>query len=94
MGVPVTVKSFPILTCACGEWIIRSVGCVHKLSSKAVIVRGTGTFAVCHRCDAEVQVPLRYDHELAKCQATKSLPVEVEADAAPAGAGPPIVVVR
>lgn len=55
-----------VLTCTCGEVIVKSFSHDTKIRSKVLVVRDGAAFAVCKRCDAEVQVPLQLDTAMMK----------------------------
>jgi len=50
------------IVCACSEVVMKSMrddsGCVRKIRSKILIIKGNDTYAVCRSCGTEVAVPL------------------------------------
>ena len=47
------------LRCRCDEIIIKAQDGVEKLRAKVLIIKGNGVFAVCRKCNTEVEVPLQ-----------------------------------
>jgi RNase P subunit RPR2 len=50
----------------CHEVVVKSMNNEVKVRAKVILIRGNSTFAVCKGCDTELEVPLKFDLELAK----------------------------
>ncbi len=55
------------LACAnCHEVVVKGLHEEVKVRAKVILVRDDKTYAVCKGCGEELEVPLRYDQDLAK----------------------------
>lgn len=52
-----------ILSCRCGEVLVKAVNGVIKLRSKIVIFRDDGAFAICKGCGSELPAPIQLDKD-------------------------------
>jgi ribosomal protein S27E len=50
-----------LLTCKCGEVLVKSLDGTTKLRGKIVIFKGDQAYAVCKGCGSEHVVPVRLD---------------------------------
>jgi len=50
----------------CHEVVVKGMGAEIKVRAKVLVVREGRTFAVCKGCNTELEVPLRFDLDLAK----------------------------
>lgn len=50
----------------CHEVVVKGLGNEVKVRAKVILIRGGKTFAVCKGCGDELQVPLKYDQDMAK----------------------------
>jgi RNase P subunit RPR2 len=63
------------LACSnCHEVVIKSVGADIKVRSKVLIAKDTGVYAVCKGCGVELEVPFKFDRDLAKSLSATSGP--------------------
>jgi RNase P subunit RPR2 len=53
----------------CHEVVVKGMGAEIKVRAKVILVRDGCTYAVCKGCDTELEVPLRFDIDLAKSMA-------------------------
>lgn len=61
-----------VVTCSCGEVIVKALNNDTKIRSKIVVFREEGAFAVCKSCNAEVQIPIKLDEVMLKSMSTQS----------------------
>lgn len=66
-----------VLTCSCGEVIVKCFANDTKIRNKILVVKGGVIFAVCKRCNAEVRVPLTVDTALMKSMTAPEKPRRV-----------------
>jgi len=65
-----------LVTCTCGQVIVKSVDGKTKVSSKVLILTETGAVAVCKSCSNEIPVPVNLDVDLMKSMSsTKYVPL-------------------
>jgi RNase P subunit RPR2 len=50
----------------CHEVVVKGLHDEVKVRAKVILIRDDKVLAVCKGCDAELQVPLKYDEALAK----------------------------
>jgi len=50
-----------LLTCRCGEVIVKSVNEKTKIHNKVIVFSSGKAFAVCKSCGAENEVPMQLD---------------------------------
>lgn len=50
-----------LLTCPCGEIILKSVNGTTKIRNKIVVFAGDSAVAVCKGCNTEHKIPVRLD---------------------------------
>ena len=50
----------------CHEVVVKGFRDEVKVRAKVILIRDDKVLAVCKGCGSEIQVPLRYDQELAK----------------------------
>lgn len=50
-----------VLSCRCGEVLVKAVDGTIKLRSKIVLFRKEGAFAICKGCGAELPAPILLD---------------------------------
>jgi len=62
-----------LISCRCGEVILKSLDVDTKVRGvKVVVFRDDGAYAVCKSCNAEVKIPLRIDTDLLKSMSSSS----------------------
>lgn len=55
-----------LISCTCGEVIIKSLDADTKVRAKIVVFRDDQAFAICKACSSEVKIPLRLDTDMLK----------------------------
>ncbi len=50
----------------CHEVVVKGMGTEIKIRAKVILVRDEKTYAVCKGCGTELEVPFRFDVDLAK----------------------------
>lgn len=55
-----------VLSCSCGEVILKGDDYTTKIRSRVLLVKGGQTYAVCKGCGSEMTVPLALDHDIVK----------------------------
>lgn len=55
-----------LLTCQCGEVVVKESVSETKIRGKVLIAKGNSVYSVCRRCGEEVAVPVRIDQDLVK----------------------------
>lgn len=50
----------------CHEIVVKGMGSEIKVRAKVLLVRDSHTYAVCKGCGSELEVPLRFDEQMAK----------------------------
>lgn len=56
-----------LLSCSCGEVVLKSVNGTTKIRNKIIVFRGSTAVAVCKGCGIEHKIPIKLDHlELVK----------------------------
>ena len=63
-----------LISCQCGEVIVKSLDADTKIRAKIVVFRGQTAYAVCKACNTEVKIPLRIDTDLLKSMSTETRP--------------------
>lgn len=58
--------NLPMLSCSCGELIIKSDGDTVKIRSKILVMKKSGSYAICKSCNGEVKVPVLPDEDTMK----------------------------
>ena len=67
-----------LISCSCGEVIVKSLDADTKIRAKIVVFRGHDAFAVCKACNTEVKIPLRIDTDMLKSMSNEpSRPVRL-----------------
>ena len=52
-----------VLKCECSEVIVKSRGDEEVVRAKVLIIKGENVYAVCKKCNAEVQLPLKKSND-------------------------------
>ena len=61
-----------VLTCRCGEVVVKSINDTTKVRSKVLVFKGQGAYVVCKGCGCEHEIPLQLDRsELRKSKNPK-----------------------
>lgn len=60
-----------LISCQCGEVIVKSLDSDTKIRAKIVVFRDTEAYAVCKSCNTEIKIPLRLDMDMLKSMANK-----------------------
>lgn len=50
-----------LLTCKCGEVVVKSANGTTKIRNKMLVIKGNRSFAVCKGCGAEILVPIKLE---------------------------------
>lgn len=61
-----------LITCKCGDAIVKSQSDETKVRAKIVVFRDDKAYAICKSCDAEVEIPLRIDEVMLKSMSSTS----------------------
>ncbi len=60
-----------LISCKCGEVIVKSLDADTKIRAKIVVFRDAEAYAVCKSCNTEVKIPLRLDTDMLKSMSQK-----------------------